>query len=375
LEARGALRTEVAQAAEILNPDALTIGFARRYATYKRAALLLRDAERLINILGDKDRPVQIIFAGKAHPKDNPGKELIRQIIHFERQPEVRRRMVFIEDYDMVVARYLVQGVDVWLNTPRRPFEASGTSGMKASVNGAINLSVLDGWWVEAYNANTGWAIGRGEEYGDEAYQDEVESNALYDLLEKELVPLFYNRGADGLPRGWISKMKTSMREICPVFNTNRMVRQYTEEYYLPAHTRQSSLVSNQLQGAKTLAAWRTKVQEHWANLKIVEVKAGGKEGMKVGESLDVRAIVELGVLTPEDVSVELYHGALNSNGEIVKPRIIAMNALAKPKATIYEFVGTIKSDSSGRLGFTVRILPHHRDIDNPRKQGLVLWA
>jgi starch phosphorylase len=375
LEARGALRTEVAQAAEILNPDALTIGFARRYATYKRAALLLRDAERLINILGDKNRPVQIIFAGKAHPMDNPGKELIRQIIHFERQPEVRRRMVFIEDYDMVVARYLVQGVDVWLNTPRRPFEASGTSGMKASVNGAINLSVLDGWWVEAYNANTGWAIGRGEEYGDEAYQDEVESNALYDLLEKELVPLFYNRGADGLPRGWISKMKTSMREICPVFNTNRMVRQYTEEYYLPAHTRQSSLVSNQLQGAKTLAAWRTKVQEHWANLKIVEVKAGGKEGMKVGESLDVRAIVELGVLTPEDVSVELYHGALNSNGEIVKPRIIAMNALAKPKATIYEFVGTIKSDSSGRLGFTVRILPHHRDIDNPRKQGLVLWA
>jgi starch phosphorylase len=375
LESRGALRTEVAQASEILNPDALTIGFARRYATYKRAALLLRDAERLINILGDKSRPVQIIFAGKAHPMDTPGKELIRQIIHFERQPEVRRRMVFIEDYDMVVARYLVQGVDVWLNTPRRPFEASGTSGMKASVNGALNLSVLDGWWVEAYNANTGWAIGRGEDYGDEAYQDEVESNALYDLLEKELVPLFYNRGADGLPRGWISKMKTSMREICPVFNTNRMVRQYTEEYYLPAHTRQSSLVSNQLQGARALAAWRTKVQEHWAKLKIVEVKAGGKEGMKVGESLDVHATVELGVLTPEDVSVELYHGALNSNGEILKPRIITMNALAKPKGTIYEFVGTIKSDSSGRLGFTVRILPYHRDIDNPRKQGLVLWA
>ena len=375
LEARGALRTEVAQASEILNPDALTIGFARRYATYKRAALIFRDAERLINILGDKNRPVQIIFAGKAHPKDNPGKELIRQIIHFERQPEVRRRMVFIEDYDMVVARYLVQGVDVWLNTPRRPLEASGTSGMKASVNGAINLSVLDGWWVEAYNANTGWAIGRGEEYGDETYQDEVESNALYDLLEKELVPLFYNRGADGLPRGWISKMKTSMREICPVFNTNRMVKQYTEEYYLPAHARQSSLVSDQLQGAKALATWRTKMQDQWTNLKIVEVKAGGKEGMKVGESLEVRAMIELGALTPEDLSVELYHGALNSNGEIVKPRILTMSALAKPKGTLYEFAGTIKSDSSGRLGFTVRVLPRHKDIDSPRKQGLVLWA
>ena len=236
------MRNEVAQASEVLNPDALTIGFARRYATYKRATLLLRDAERLIRILSDKDRPVQIIFAGKAHPMDNPGKELIREIIHFARQPEARRRMVFIEDYDMVVARYLVQGVDVWLNTPRRPLEASGTSGMKAAVNGALNLSVLDGWWVEACNVNTGWAIGQGEEYGDEKYQDEVESNALYNLLEKELIPLFYNRGADGLPRAWISKMKTSMREICPVFNTNRMVKEYAEKYYLPAHNRYSSL-------------------------------------------------------------------------------------------------------------------------------------
>lgn len=375
LESRGALRTEVAQAAEVLNPDALTIGFARRYATYKRATLLLRDAERIIRILNDKDRPVQIIFAGKAHPHDNPGKEFIREIIHFERQPEVRRRMVFIEDYDMVVARYLVQGVDVWLNTPRRPLEASGTSGMKASVNGAINLSVLDGWWVEAFNVNTGWAIGRGEEYGDETYQDEVESHALYDLLEKELVPLFYNRGADGLPRGWISKMKTSMREICPVFNTNRMVKQYTENYYLPAHSRHTSLAGNQLQGAKALASWRTKVQQGWPGLKIVEVKADGKEGMKVGESLDVQAKLDLGGLKPDDVSVELYHGMLNSNGEIVKPTVVPMSAAGKPKGTVYEFSGTIKSESSGRHGYTVRVLPHHVDIDNPCKQGLALWA
>lgn len=375
LEARGALRTEVAQAAEILNPDALTIGFARRYATYKRATLLLRDAERLIRILGDKHRPVQIIFAGKAHPMDNPGKEFIRQIIHFERQPEVRRRMVFIEDYDMVVARYLVQGVDVWLNTPRRPLEASGTSGMKASLNGAINLSVLDGWWVEAYNVNTGWAIGRGEEYGDESYQDEVESHALYDLLEKELVPLFYSRGADGLPRGWISKMKTSMREICPVFNTNRMVKQYAEDYYLPSHARHLSLTANQLQGSKALAAWRAKVQQHWSELKIVEVKTEGKEGMKVGELLEVRAKVALGGLTPDDISVELYHGRLNSDGEIVKPKVVVMSASGKAKGALCDFTGALKSESSGRHGYTVRILPRHRDIDNPRKQGLVLWA
>ena len=265
LEARGAPPSEVAQAEEVLNPEALTIGFARRFATYKRATLLLRDAERLIRILTNKDRPVQIIFAGKAHPHDNPGKELIRQIIHFARRPEVRRRMVFIEDYDMTVARYLVQGVDVWLNTPRRPLEASGTSGMKATLNGAINVSILDGWWAEGYNVNTGWAIGSGEEYGDEAYQDEVESNALYDLLEKEIVPLFYTRSADGLPRAWISRMKTAMRTICPFFNTNRMVCQYAEESYLPALARYNALTDNHLERARALAAWKARVRASWA--------------------------------------------------------------------------------------------------------------
>ncbi len=375
LESRGALRTEVAQGAEVLNSDALTIGFARRYATYKRATLLLRDAERLIRILNDKDRPVQIIFAGKAHPMDNPGKELIREILHFARQPEVRRRVVFIEDYDMVVARYLVQGVDVWLNTPKRPLEASGTSGMKAAVNGALNLSVLDGWWVEGYNSNTGWAIGRGEEYGDDNYQDEVESNALYDLLEKELVPLFYNRGGDGLPRAWISKMKTSMREICPVFNTNRMVRQYTEDYYLRAHSHSVSLSGDKLRGAKALAAWRMKLQSNWPGLRFIEITSDGQKGMKVGESLDVRASIDLVNLTPEDVSLELYHGALDSNGAIVNPTVGRMTPFGKPKGTVFEFVGTIKSDSSGRHGYTIRVLPRNQDIDNPSKQGLVLWA
>jgi starch phosphorylase len=246
---------------------------------------------------------------------------------------------------------------------------------MKAAVNGALNLSVLDGWWVEAYNANTGWAIGRGEEYGDEKYQDEVESNALYDLLEKELVPLFYNRGADELPRAWISKMKTSMREICPVFNTNRMVRQYTEEYYLPAHVHYVSLSGEKLQGAKALALWRTKVQKSWPGLKLVDIKSDGQKGMKVGESLDVRAIIDLGGLAPGDVSVELYHGKLDANGEIVNPTVVQMNASGKPKGETFEFVGTLTSESSGRHGYTIRILPHHRHIDNPFKQGLVLWA
>lgn len=375
LEARGAPPSEVAQAAEVLDPEALTIGFARRFATYKRATLLLRDAERLMRILSNKERPVQLIFAGKSHPRDNPGKELIRQIIHFERRPEVRRRMVFIEDYDMVVARYLVQGVDIWLNTPRRPLEASGTSGMKATLNGAINLSVLDGWWAEGYSVNTGWAIGRGEEYGDDVYQDEVESNALYDLLEKEVVPLFYARGVDDLPRAWIGRMKTAMRAICPDFNTNRMVSQYTEDFYLPALNRYKLLVDNQSARAQSLAAWKSHVRQNWADLDIVTVEADAHEGMSVRDTLGVRVWLDIGQLTPDDIAVELYYGQLDARGEILWPKVTAMSPSGCVNGTRHEFVGSIVPQTSGRHGYTVRILPQHVDLDDPYKTGLVLWA
>jgi starch phosphorylase len=375
LEARGAPPSDVAQAAEILNSQALTIGFARRFATYKRSTLILKDAERLIKILTDKDRPVQIIFAGKAHPHDNPGKDLIRQIVHFERRPGARRRMVFLEDYDMVVARYMLQGVDVWLNTPRRPLEASGTSGMKATLNGAINLSILDGWWDEAYNVNTGWAIGRGEEYTDETLQDEIESNALYDLLEKEIVPLFYSRGADDLPRQWIAKMKGAMRAIGPEFNTNRMVREYTEKMYLPALDRENDLSANNFARAKEIAVWKRHLRENWHGLKILEVHVDNHKTLKVGESVTVRAHVDLGHLKPEEVSVELFYGVLNAQGEIESPKVALMKAAEKPKGTVYEFVAINKLLMSGRLGHTVRVLPHHEDLENPLKLGLVLWA
>ena len=375
LEARGAPPSDLPQAAEVLNSQALTIGFARRFATYKRSTLLLRDAERLIKILTEKDRPVQIIFAGKAHPHDNPGKDLIRQIVHFERRAGVRRRMVFLEDYDMVVARYMVQGVDVWLNTPRRPLEASGTSGMKATLNGAINLSVLDGWWDEAYDAHTGWAIGRGEEYTDEAQQDEIESNALYDLLEKEIVPLFYSRGADDLPRQWITKMKGAMRAIGPQFNTNRMVREYTEKMYLPALDRGTDLSANNFARARQVAVWKQQLRDSWQGLKILEVSVDNHKTLKVGESVTVRAHVDLSNLKPEDVSVELFYGALNAQGEIENPKIALMKPTAKPKGTVYEFVGVNNLVMSGRLGHTVRVLPRHADLENPHKLGLVLWA
>jgi starch phosphorylase len=375
LEGRGAPASEISQAPEILNPEALTIGFARRFATYKRSALLLRNPERLIKLLTDKDRPVQIIFAGKAHPHDNPGKDLIRQIIHFARRPEVRRRILFIEDYDMVVARYLVQGVDVWMNTPRRPMEASGTSGMKAGLNGAINLSVPDGWWDEAYTVNTGWAIGHGEEYADEAYQDEVESNDLYDLLEKEIVPLFYTRTEDGLPRGWISKMKTAMRSIGPEYNTNRMVREYTEQMYIPALKRHTLLTSDQLKHAKKLAVWKSQLAAAWHSVRIVEVNAEKNENLKVGDQFVVRAILELGSLKPEDVSVELFFGTLNAAGEIESPHVAPMEHRQRTKGKPDEFVATITLESSGRIGHTVRVLPHHEDVENPFRLGLMQWA
>ncbi len=375
LEARGAPPSDVAQAAEILNSQALTIGFARRFATYKRSTLILKDVERLIKILTDKDRPVQIIFSGKAHPHDNPGKDLIRQIVHFERRPGVRRRMVFLEDYDMVVARYMLQGVDVWLNTPRRPLEASGTSGMKATLNGAINLSILDGWWDEAYNVHTGWAIGRGEEYTDETLQDEIESNALYDLLEKEIVPLFYSRGADDLPRQWITKMKGAMRAIGPEFNTNRMVREYTEKMYLPALDRGNDLSANNFARAKEIAVWKRHLRENWQGLKILEVHVDNHKTLKVGDSVTVRAHVDLGHLKPEDVSVELFYGVLNAQGEIENPKVALMKPAEKPKGSVYEFAAVNKLLMSGRLGHTVRVLPRHEDLENPLKLGLVLWA
>ncbi len=238
-------------------PEALTIGFSRRFATYKRANLLFRQPDRLIRLLTNPDRPVQILFAGKAHPQDLPAKEIIRSVIHFASDPRVRDRLVFLEDYDINVARYMVQGVDVWLNNPRRPLEASGTSGMKAAANGALNVSILDGWWDEGYSPDLGWAIGSGETYGDPEEQDRVECEALYSLLENEIVPLFHDRDRGGLPRAWIAMMKASIRKLGAYFNTHRMVQEYTEASYLPAHRAGLRLSANDFSAARELTAWR----------------------------------------------------------------------------------------------------------------------
>ena len=375
LKRRGAPMSEIHRADEVLDPDALTIGFARRFATYKRGTLIFRNLERLAAIVNDKDRPVQLIFAGKAHPRDHGGKELIAEILHTARKPEFRRRIVFLEDYDINLARYLVQGIDVWLNNPRRPLEASGTSGMKVCCNGGLNLSVLDGWWVEGYALDNGWAIGAGEEYTDLHYQDEVESRAIYDLLEQEIVPTFYTRSSDGLPRGWLKMMKRSMSTVCPFFNTNRMVQEYMEKCYGPSADRFNRLNAEGLQRALELAQWRRHLVRGWQQIRVESVEANGADPMHVGSELAVKAQVNLGPLSPSDVEVQLFHGVVDAFGDIPSPRTVAMNHNGTQEGNTWTFLGKISCRNSGQQGFAVRVLPKHPGLSNPFEPGLICWG
>jgi starch phosphorylase len=377
LEQRGATPSEVARADEVLDPEALTIGFARRFATYKRGTLIFRNLERLAAILNNKERPVQIMFAGKAHPRDHGGKELIAEIVHTCRRPEFRRRMVFIEDYDINVARFLVQGVDVWLNNPRRPLEASGTSGMKVCINGGLNLSILDGWWCEGYNGNNGWAIGAGEEYSetDRTYQDDIESRTIYDLLEQEIVPLYYNRSTDGLPRGWINYMKAAMKTVCPVFNTNRQVEEYTRICYAPSAERYEVLTRDNLKWAADLSQWRRKLTREWGQVRIEKLDADGKDAMRVGAEFEVNARINLGGLAADDVEVQLFHGIIDNAGEIPEPTTAVMSTNGDKSGATWLFKGKIRCQNSGHYGYTVRVLPRHANLGNPYEPGLVCWG
>lgn len=377
LRARSAPSSEIAHADEVLDPDALTIGFARRFATYKRGNLVFRDIERLSKIVNSSDRPVQFIFAGKAHPRDHGGKELIAQIVHMARREDLRRRVVFLEDYDMNVARYLVQGVDVWMNNPRRPLEASGTSGMKGPGNGGLNMSILDGWWCEGFAHDNGWAIGSGEEYSDLNYQDDVESRAIYDLLEKEVGPLFYDRQADGLPRGWISRMKRSISTVCSEFNTARQVQEYTEMFYLASWQRYTALKGNDLAEGAKLAGWMQSVHSCWPGVQVESVQTVGNDHVEVGAQLNVLAKVKLGGLGADDVKVELYHGDLDATGMIHTPKTVIMSANgSKPTADgVVSFEGKIPCRSSGQHGFAVRVLPQHEFLPHQYEPGLIRWG
>jgi starch phosphorylase len=376
LKKRGYTKAEMEAADEVLDPNILTIGFARRFATYKRATLLLQDEARLTKLLTDWEKPIQIVFAGKAHPQDEPGKELIRKIIKFARREEVRSKIVFIENYNIDVGRYLYQGVDVWLNTPVRPHEASGTSGMKAAFNGAINLSILDGWWDEAFNHDTGWAIGRGESYADEALQNEVEANSLYAVIEKDIIPAFYQKGRDGIPREWVALMKSSMVQLCPFFNTNRMVQQYTTKFYVPAMEKQEKLVTGNAARVKELAQWQSKVRRSWSKVKIDKVDTEGPSGLNVGDVLKVSAQVELDGLSPDDIAVQLYFGKVNAKGEFSDPITLDMEFIERLDEKRHVFANkTVHIGTSGHHGFTVRIVPKSEEEQFAVDSGLVVWA
>jgi glycogen phosphorylase len=375
LKGRGAPPAEVKAAEEVFDPEALTIGFARRFAPYKRAALLFRNLDRLRALTDHRERPIQFVFAGKAHPNDGAGKELIKQIAVICARPEFRRRIVFIENYDISLARVMVQGVDVWLNNPLRLHEASGTSGMKVPANGGLNLSCLDGWWPEAYNGENGWAIGDGRVYDDLAYQDHVEAESLYNLIEREIIPAFYDRTEDDLPRRWVRRMKESMKTIVPVFNTNRMLRDYTQMMYVPAQRRMRCVLADNYAMAKKLASWKDRLRSHWHEVRVEEVAATAPQSLKVGDRLPLRTRVHLGPIAPEDVAVEAYFGLLTPDGDIENGKAVRLDFAKHESNGDHWFEGAIPCRSSGRSGYAIRVVPCHDDLADRYDQGLVVWG
>lgn len=373
---RGGSTSELAFAKEVLNVEALTIGFARRFATYKRATLIAKDIERLASILSNPDYPVQLIIAGKAHPKDDEGKKIIQEIIALSKEPHLRKKIVFIENYDMNIARYMVEGCDVWLNNPRRPLEASGTSGMKVIANGGLNFSVMDGWWDEAFTPDVGWRIGNAEEYDNLDYQDEVESRLIYEGIEKELVPLFYNRGEDKLPRGWISMMKNSMKKLGPVYNSHRMVEQYSKKFYFASHEKRMALMKNNWEKGKEFSKWKSRLYDNWHKVTFLSISEEEKNGdLKVGLKYPILAEIELGELTPDDVDVQIYYGKFDDGIQGTKSFVNMSHIVKKTKSSKYIYRGEINCKDTGQFGFTLRLLPKHPMLINQFELGLIRWA
>ncbi|GBD89845.1 maltodextrin phosphorylase [bacterium BMS3Abin04] len=374
---RGGSLAEIKAAKEILNASALTIGFARRFATYKRANLILRDIERLANILGNNDFPVQFIIAGKAHPQDDAGKKLIQEIVAAAKEEHFRKKIVFIENYDMNIARYMVEGCDIWLNNPRRPLEASGTSGMKIIANGGLNFSVLDGWWDEAFDPMYGWKIGNGEEYMDLEYQDEIESRLIYDTLENEIIPTFFDRGDDKIPRAWIAMMKESMKNLGPVFNTHRMVEQYTTKYYLNAYKKRLYLKDNDFEKAREFTIWKSKLLANWSQIKFIKTGVLESENkVKVNSKYSLSAEVFLGDLTPQDIEVQIYYGKVDQWEDTSNNYAIKMDYVSTDEKTnAHKFIGEIICEITGHFGFTFRILPKHELLINPFELSVIHWA
>lgn len=380
----GEMPGEIEKLNEVFLSDALTIGFARRFATYKRATLIFHDPDRLARIIGNPERPVQLVFSGKAHPADQGGQEFIRRIFEYAKDPAFRNRLVFLENYDMNIGRRLTSGVDVWLNNPRRPLEASGTSGMKVPINGGLNCSILDGWWPEAYELNpeVGWAIGMQKHYEDQAQQDAEDAEMLYSTIEKEIVTLFYDRDENNIPHGWIKRVKEAMKTVGPVFNTDRMVTQYTENYYKKASKRFSELSLSKYKEARAYAKRKADLVTNWnqvslsAELACDMPSSDEMYSTPVKQPIHVKASVNLGNLTPDDVSVEIYVEEIRPKGDDL-PRIhrVPMQLEKGASNGRHAYKGSFTMPESGEHGFTVRVIPNEAKLFQTHELGLVRWA
>ena len=362
----------VKKASKVLRPDTLTIGFARRFATYKRATLLFKDLNRLDKIINNPARPVQFVFAGKAHPADTAGKEFIKLIVGLtQTDPRFKDKIVFVEDYNMNTARYMVQGVDVWLNNPIRPMEASGTSGMKAALNGALALSVLDGWWDEVGPCDFGWSIGGAENYKSEAERDAVEAEALYSLIEQEIAPAYYAKNDKGISETWLNLMKESIKHIAPVFNTNRMVKEYYEKFYVPANNYNLGLAEPAK--VQALADWRKKIKDNWYRVSITDTTPTPEDAISMGQQVKFTARVNLGGLVPDDVQVELYLGQRGTLGDIVKEKSIAMTCTGQAD-NAYTYEVSMAPVNSGRQDYALRVLPKNDSIPHVFMPLFIRW-
>jgi starch phosphorylase len=370
---RGLSESQLSWTDEALDPEVLTICFARRFATYKRATLLLSQEDRLRKLLLSDDRPVQFVFAGKAHPADSGGKELIRQIVNFSHDPEVRHRFCFLDDYDMGISRHMLHGADVWLNTPLRPQEACGTSGMKATMNGALNCSVLDGWWPECFDPDLGWAISSAESVEDADQRNELEANSLFELLEQQIVPRYYDR-PDGMPRAWIGTMKRSISQLGPFLSSSRMVRDYATELYAPAAVASSRLAADGYAGAKELAAWRRRVLDAWHEVHIDAVDADESVG-DLTTTRPVSATVALGSLAPSEVQVQLLSGLVGQAGELEATSALEMSPDGDVVDGHLTYRAELPLEVAGRRGITVRVVPRHEQLANPLELACVAWA
>jgi starch phosphorylase len=372
---RGASGAELTWIDDVLDEHVLTIGFARRVPSYKRLTLMLNNPAELAGLLNDPAQPLQIVVAGKAHPADDGGKALIQQMVQFTDTPDVRRRIVFLPDYDMAMAHTLVQGCDVWLNNPLRPLEACGTSGMKAALNGALNVSVRDGWWDEWYDGGNGWEIPSADGVHDTARRDELEAQALYELLAKSVAPLFYDRDADGVPQGWVDRIRHTLRSLGPKVQAERMVREYTTQLYVPAAASSRALANGSgFEPARELAAWKTRVRAAWPQVRVEHVESEAA-GQLLGSVLAVRVLVALGSLSPNDVSVEVVYGRPDEDGEIAAPAYAPLSAEGAFEVTGLErYSGEVPLDRPGPFGYTVRVLPRHPLLDSRAEMGLVTF-